>query len=291
MSDHERIWLEASPGADNPTYDRQWCQDNVWGDEATEYVRADLYEAQLAGHRLSAKQSTENLIRATAAEATVTALQEKLRVAEEALEPYANFDTEDFPDAMRAFEDDPSLTIGHFAAHVQPFTRSGVRNENQANLRMVRPLGRRLHRPSQAQNLRLSCTVLWVLRGVESMTETERAIAIIEARLPLYTDIGQINALRECISSIRSAALSAGQAQPVAIKPLEWKYLDSPPVGEEYASNPIGTYFIQLFGFGKYPLSQFGNERGVYPTLDEAKAAAQSDYETRIRAALVGVGE
>lgn len=31
------------------------------------------------------------------------------------------------------------------------------------------------------------------------------AIKIIEARLPLYTDIGQINALRECISSIKGA--------------------------------------------------------------------------------------
>jgi len=29
------------------------------------------------------------------------------------------------------------------------------------------------------------------------------AIRIIEGRLPLYTDIGQINALRECISSIK----------------------------------------------------------------------------------------
>jgi hypothetical protein len=32
----------------------------------------------------------------------------------------------------------------------------------------------------------------------------EEAIAIIEARLPLYTEIGQINALRECIGSIRA---------------------------------------------------------------------------------------
>lgn len=33
----------------------------------------------------------------------------------------------------------------------------------------------------------------------------KHALKIIEARLPLYTDIGQINALRECISSIMSA--------------------------------------------------------------------------------------
>ncbi|ASR12104.1 hypothetical protein CHY08_34170 (plasmid) [Rhizobium leguminosarum bv. viciae] len=43
MTDHERIWLEPSPGADEE-YGRQWCQHNVW-DEATEYVRADLHEA------------------------------------------------------------------------------------------------------------------------------------------------------------------------------------------------------------------------------------------------------
>jgi len=39
--DHERIWLEPAPGADKEC-GQMWCQDNVWGDEATEYVRADL---------------------------------------------------------------------------------------------------------------------------------------------------------------------------------------------------------------------------------------------------------
>jgi hypothetical protein len=43
MIDHERIYLEPSPGADED-YGRQWCQHNVW-DESTEYVRADLHEA------------------------------------------------------------------------------------------------------------------------------------------------------------------------------------------------------------------------------------------------------
>lgn len=47
MTDHERIWLEPGEGGDEG---RLWCQDNVWlgdpnygGQEATEYVRADLY--------------------------------------------------------------------------------------------------------------------------------------------------------------------------------------------------------------------------------------------------------
>jgi hypothetical protein len=46
------------------------------------------------------------------------------------------------------------------------------------------------------------------------------AIAIIEARLPLYTDIGQINALRECISSIRSAAFPHPPVQVPVVKAL-----------------------------------------------------------------------
>jgi hypothetical protein len=41
MGEHERIWLEPAPGADED-YGQQWCQDNVWGDDAIEYVRADL---------------------------------------------------------------------------------------------------------------------------------------------------------------------------------------------------------------------------------------------------------
>jgi hypothetical protein len=55
------------------------------------------------------------------------------------------------------------------------------------------------------------------------MTDLDHAIAIIEARLPLYTDIGQINALRECVSSIRSAALAhPGQVREIAsVLPIE----------------------------------------------------------------------
>lgn len=40
MTDHERIWLEPAPGADED-YGRQWCQHNVW-DEGVEYLRSDL---------------------------------------------------------------------------------------------------------------------------------------------------------------------------------------------------------------------------------------------------------
>lgn len=40
MTEHERIWLEPSPGADED-YGRQWCQHNVW-DKGVEYIKADL---------------------------------------------------------------------------------------------------------------------------------------------------------------------------------------------------------------------------------------------------------
>lgn len=43
MNDHERIWLEPEDTADEE-YGRQWMHKNVWGDEATEYVRADLVD-------------------------------------------------------------------------------------------------------------------------------------------------------------------------------------------------------------------------------------------------------
>ncbi len=38
-----------------------------------------------------------------------------------------------------------------------------------------------------------------------NLNALELAVRIIEARLPLYTDIGQQNALKECISSLKGA--------------------------------------------------------------------------------------
>lgn len=40
----DRIWLEPREGAD-PYIGRQWCQDNLWGEDGIEYVRADLVSA------------------------------------------------------------------------------------------------------------------------------------------------------------------------------------------------------------------------------------------------------
>lgn len=41
---HPRIWLEPEPESD-PSNGRQWCQENVWGDDATEYVLASSVAA------------------------------------------------------------------------------------------------------------------------------------------------------------------------------------------------------------------------------------------------------
>lgn len=85
-----------------------------------------------------------------------------------------------------------------------------------------------------------------------------------------------------------NAALSAAQAQPVAIKPLEWELINGwwfgpTAEGQNYivrASSATNFKGQWLWGLGvdKYELA---------PSLEAAKAAAQQDYEARIRSALV----
>lgn len=42
--DHERIWLQSEEDAGDQEEGRLWCQDNVWSGDATQYVRADLFD-------------------------------------------------------------------------------------------------------------------------------------------------------------------------------------------------------------------------------------------------------
>lgn len=86
-----------------------------------------------------------------------------------------------------------------------------------------------------------------------------------------------------------SAALSIEQTQPVAVKPLEWQGA----VGGNVcliatANTPFGRYFIEsdVEGFA-LALNQIGLL--PHPTFAAAKAAAQQDYETRIKSAIVEV--
>lgn len=91
----------------------------------------------------------------------------------------------------------------------------------------------------------------------------------------------------------RIAELEA--AQSVEVKPLIWsKFEHSPEAGQEYVSlTLVGKYFI---GFGmtkgkryvEYNGVALTDENGViwFDYLNDAKAAAQSDYERRIKSAL-----
>jgi hypothetical protein len=79
----------------------------------------------------------------------------------------------------------------------------------------------------------------------------------------------------------------------VKVKPLVWSHRNDQPAYEVCADCPFGRYAIAPageYGYGwKQPRQNVWS--GYLPTCDEAKAAAQQDYEARIRSALVGRGE
>jgi len=54
MSEHERIWLEPAGAPD-----RCWCHENVWGDEAIEYVRLSALDEEREQLRLAAASIRE----------------------------------------------------------------------------------------------------------------------------------------------------------------------------------------------------------------------------------------
>ncbi|EHK77735.1 hypothetical protein SM0020_12445 [Sinorhizobium meliloti CCNWSX0020] len=70
------------------------------------------------------------------------------------------------------------------------------------------------------------------------------------------------------------------------VKQLEWKFLATPPSGEEYASSSVGTYFIE-FDYKRFPVKLHSWQLGTFATIEAAKSAAQADYEARIRSALI----
>lgn len=92
----------------------------------------------------------------------------------------------------------------------------------------------------------------------------------------------------EIVEFIEAQLLShnSDSSEPVAVKPLEWRLEPIPPMGEWLASSPVGLYCIPI-GSGKLPL-RFRDEKtlATFASLEEAKAAAQADYEARIHSAL-----
>lgn len=76
----------------------------------------------------------------------------------------------------------------------------------------------------------------------------------------------------------------SSQGEPVVVKPLEWH---GPDFEDEYWA--IGTDKRYTIGESTDRGRWLGGVGGYYPAVDEAKAAAQADYEHRIRSALVAV--
>jgi hypothetical protein len=87
------------------------------------------------------------------------------------------------------------------------------------------------------------------------------------------------------VSALRAASVKAGEV--VAVKPLEWEKITWERYPKFKAVTPTGDYWVwELAGIGYWSQhSLIGRE--VHGTIDDAKAAAQSDYEARIRSALV----
>jgi hypothetical protein len=85
------------------------------------------------------------------------------------------------------------------------------------------------------------------------------------------------------------AALATQAARPgvgVTVKPLEWRSL-SLPVGSWAARTPFGDYRVGENGRNEFYFFLEGHSHSPgFKTIVDAKAAAQTDYESRITAAL-----
>lgn len=87
------------------------------------------------------------------------------------------------------------------------------------------------------------------------------------------------NGLRDAIVTID--AIPAAQ---VTVKPLEWFEVEKYRYGGKYTSEGYTIRYIEGF----FILDFAGNGKTVwrFPTIEAAKAAAQADYDARIRSAL-----
>jgi hypothetical protein len=85
-------------------------------------------------------------------------------------------------------------------------------------------------------------------------------------------------------TSLQKAQTSPAAIPETAVKPLEW---EARALGQ-FADTPFGAYWVSHNGFTSWWARFNGNSLGLprFDTEDEAKAAAQSDYEARIRSAL-----
>lgn len=135
----------------------------------------------------------------------------------------------------------------------------------------------------------------------------ERAAQVAEANAPKECDrddvsLGASAAAHGIARDIRALAPEPAHvtaARVVKIKPLEWEAVEedrgdgsSDLTGDWIAHTPFGSYSIVVgFGSGYYVFDLYFGEMDLISSHDDpelAKAAAQADYEARIRSAIVG---
>ena len=110
-------------------------------------------------------------------------------------------------------------------------------------------------------------------------------------KLPDLHEIGRIDESRRSPSfrfTVEHLRSLASPAPAVKVKPLIWSPRNDTPQYEVCADTPFGRYKIATkgqYGFGWCQPRQY-SWSGFLPTLNEAKAAAQSDYEARILSAI-----
>ena len=104
-------------------------------------------------------------------------------------------------------------------------------------------------------------------------------------------------ATNSAVLEARLATEGAGGAEPVTVKQLEWDHAKGNMPGQEVWSsgdpwmfwivkNPDSD-FVWCESLGFEDMVPASPVRGSFKTLEAAKAAAQADYEARIRSALV----
>lgn len=78
----------------------------------------------------------------------------------------------------------------------------------------------------------------------------------------------------------------APQSEAVAVKALEWDDLPGNRIAASSRSNVCGVHYAIYQDSGRFEPVWSGSLGTLYDTVDEAKAAAQADFDQRIRSAL-----
>jgi len=94
-------------------------------------------------------------------------------------------------------------------------------------------------------------------------------------------------AILALINQPQADALARVRAEAVKVKPLVWFEVEKSRYGGKYTADGYTIRYIE----GLWLLDFAGQSKAIwrFPSLDEAKSAAQADHDARIRAAIGGV--